>query len=1337
MSDRMDEMSTAVLRVAARNAFMAGEQLLVGGTIEALSSALRRYQEALGLWRIVVERQETGKEFEHCETFETFNLVLTQAAADKTSASETLFKIGYVYKQLGEPQTALQYFEQAINIYQELGDWNGIATLLYGIGDAYNDTGEREKALDCFRKSLIVSEKVGLRRFEALSLNRIGLIYSEQGQAQQALDHLEQACSVARQIKDGGIEAAALYNIGQTYEQSGQMPDALNYLKQSLDTYHALGDYANEASGLNSIAEAYLQMAEGEKARPYLNKALHLYQLLDDPDGQALALCNRALTHISLDEYAEADSDLKAALPLSEASGNPTVKARMFSALGEFHEAKGEIEKALGYYLQALSLIRELREANSKALCLSKIGSVYTSLRENQEAHDYLEQALNLSREINNRSVEAQTLAHLGRLYESLDEWQQAREYFMQALPLSGLVNDRMCEAGILAGLGRVLMNAGEKPEALTYLKQALALRRAAKDRSSVAALLHDIGTIYSELGENQRSFEHLQQALSIEREIGNRGGESNVLNSLGSLYWGQGQWEKALNLLTQALELAQERGNQLFEANTLNSLGMLYASVDETSHAFTYFGRALTMRRDLLDRDGVTVTLCNIGLVFHSLRDGQAALDYFEQALEVCRRAGNRNLEGIVFNYLGLAHLLLGDEQKARDHFEESITLNHVTGNQVREGAALHNLGISYLRAGEHEKALDYLNRSLQICRVVDYDDGEAKTLLRLAEIQKECGQLNKAQELITKAIGIVETMRVKILSPDLRASFFASNQSYYEFYIDLLMQLHELDPAAGHDSAALQVSERSRARSLLEILTEARVNVREGCDPSLLEREQHLKRQLADKDRDRIRMLSGKPTLAQLAEAEKEINDLLRQLQHVETEIRLHSSHDDELAQAEPLSLREIQGLLDPDTLLLEYSLGTERSFLWAVSSDGPLTSYELPPRAEIEEAARSFYQLLTARGIPAEPGETKEQWWKRIREAAKEADERLPQAAYRLSRAVLSPLAAQLGARRLLIVSDGALQYVPFAALTEPSAKTSDIDEDNQYLVFKHEIIYLPSASTLSVLRHEARRRIAPTKKCAVFADPVFRRDDDRVKKSKEDEKRETEPMQEDAPVLPTFRDVNEGAFVRSAAEAGLASDRGFNSLPYTKDEAEEILSIMGREETLVALGFEASRTKVLSADLSVYPILHFAGHGLVNSLHPELSGVVMSLFDEEGRPQDGFLRLYDIYNMRLAAELVVLSACQTALGREVKGEGLIGLTRGFMYAGAARVVASLWEVNDEATAELMKLFYQGIERGERYTAALREAQLKWLERYQEGREKRSPYYWAAFTIQGEWL
>jgi CHAT domain-containing protein len=208
------------------------------------------------------------------------------------------------------------------------------------------------------------------------------------------------------------------------------------------------------------------------------------------------------------------------------------------------------------------------------------------------------------------------------------------------------------------------------------------------------------------------------------------------------------------------------------------------------------------------------------------------------------------------------------------------------------------------------------------------------------------------------------------------------------------------------------------------------------------------------------------------------------------------------------------------------------------------------------------------------------------------------------------------------------------------------------------------------------------------------------------------------------------------VRSSADVGLKRRRGelyFARLPFSRQEAEAVAAVVPKSEMLQALDFRASRSTALSPDLSQYRIVHFATHGLLDSRHPELSGLVLSLVNKQGRPENGFLDLQDIYNMNLAADLVVLSTCETGLGKEVDGEGLMGLTRGFMYAGASRVMASLWKVSDAGTAQLMSRFYRAMEEeGMRPTAALRAAQI------QMWREKRwsDPYYWAAFQIQGEW-
>jgi CHAT domain-containing protein len=345
-------------------------------------------------------------------------------------------------------------------------------------------------------------------------------------------------------------------------------------------------------------------------------------------------------------------------------------------------------------------------------------------------------------------------------------------------------------------------------------------------------------------------------------------------------------------------------------------------------------------------------------------------------------------------------------------------------------------------------------------------------------------------------------------------------------------------------------------------------------------------------------------------------------------------------------------------------------------------------------------------------------------------------LPEAANKLSQMLLSPVAAQLGEKRLLIVADGALQYVPFAALPEPAStspanNTGSKSVTSQPLVVKHEIVSLPSASTLAVLRREVKGRAPAPNMVAVLADPVFSKDeahfDEAIGLRKSKDAGKSSKIASAAPSI-------SASVVRALQETGIA--RGGLSIPRlgaTRREADSILDLVPKGAGVKRLDFEASRATVESGELARYRIVHFATHGFLNGEHPELSGIVLSLVDERGEPQDGFIRLHEIYNLKLPAELIVLSACQTALGKEIKGEGLVGLTRGFMYAGAPRVVASLWKVDDAATKELMERFYRAMLTDKlRPAAALRRAQIGMAKQITMGK----PYNWAAFVLQGEW-
>jgi CHAT domain-containing protein len=643
---------------------------------------------------------------------------------------------------------------------------------------------------------------------------------------------------------------------------------------------------------------------------------------------------------------------------------------------------------------------------------------------------------------------------------------------------------------------------------------------------------------------------------------------------------------------------------------------------------------------------------------------------------------------------------------------------LYRISNNRIGEAGTLNDIGNICISSGKKEKALAYYNKALLLNRATGDRFAESTTLYNIARAERDRGRLTDACSHLEIAIGVIESLRANVASQAMRASYFASIQRYFELYIDLLMHRHKWRPSENFASLGLEQSERARARSLLEQLTEARADFLRWGDPALIGRLRDLQRQINAKAERKMQLLNGGANEDETLTVAKEITSLVIEREQVEAQIRAKSPRDLALTQPQPASLKEIQLLLDDNTLLLEYALGGERSYLWAVTRT-EMKSYELPGRAATEKAAQRVRELLISRQ-PA-PGQTEEQrqaqYW---REASA------------LSRVLLRPVAGQLGAKRLLIVADGALQHIPFGALPAPEAGRR-VDKENPQseirnpksptpLFVEHEIVNLPSASTLAVLRRGTEKRAPAPKAVAVLADPVFDADDRRVLEAKGLIKGAAQ-QQVAANHSPQI------AGVRALTRSG----KNLMRLYYTRREAEAIRQVAPAASSLFALGFDADRARATSDELRHYRIIHFATHGILDHENPELTTIVFSLVDRQGRPQDGFLRLHDIYNLNLPAELVVLSACDSALGKEIKGEGLVGLTRGFMYAGAARVMASLWNVDDEATAALMEQFYRRmLNDWISPAAALREAQVAiWRQP-----QWRAPYYWAAFVMQGEW-
>ncbi len=652
-----------------------------------------------------------------------------------------------------------------------------------------------------------------------------------------------------------------------------------------------------------------------------------------------------------------------------------------------------------------------------------------------------------------------------------------------------------------------------------------------------------------------------------------------------------------------------------------LNNLGYFFLDLGDVEAARDRLEEALTLRRAVGDRPGEIVTLRNLARVDKILGRHRDALVEVGLALTLARATDNRRSEALARMLEGETELARGQPEAARIAFDAALSLQRAIGNQRLIAEALLQLGEVGLRMGDSTAAR--WREAAELFRSLSEPAGEVLALYGGARAALRRGREDQARGQLETALARIEGQRPQIADATQRTTFLAARRGIYELHVLLLLRRHRADPEAGFAAAALEASERARARVLFEVVTGAMGRGGTAVAPP--------------------------PTATATA----------------------------------------IQAALEPRTVLLEILLGEARGVLWLVRRDG-IEAFDLPPRREIESLARRAHEDLSA--IDLRTGATAKQ------------------ALAALGRLLLAPVAERLeGAQRIVAVADGALHLVPFAALPDPGVPGAP-------LVLHHEIVQLPSASVLLAQRRAPQSGARRT--LAMFADPIFGPADPRLSAAGQ--------------IVAPAADGGQAELIsatRAAADLGLELAR----LPHTRREAEAIAALVPAEKRLTAFGFEANRGHILEGALAGYRIVHFATHSLVNPRRPELSGLVLSQLDASGRRRDGFLRLADIAVLDLDAELVVLSGCRTALGREVRGAGLLGLVRGFMIAGVPRVVASLWPVEDQATARLMTHFYRALlEGGQTPASALRTAQLA----LRGDRRWADPYFWGAFVLQGDW-
>ena len=854
--------------------------------------------------------------------------------------------------------------------------------------------------------------------------------------------------------------------------------------------------------------------------------------------------------------------------------------------------------------------------------------------------------------------------------------------------------------------LGILELRESDARGALPYLRQAQSLFT--RDDAMYASVVNALGGAFDLIGDPEAALASYREALEGFIAIHDRGREAVVRNNIGKLSADIADWQRALEQYRLALPLFREIGDRRRESLALYNIGVSYSSAGDLTRATEYLQQSLSIRRSIKDTAGEADTLTMLGFTATLGGEDAAALAYYEQALPLRQTVGDRRSEGLTLTYLGRTQHALGRANAAAQSLGRAAELLRQSGDRRYEAIALAYLAETSLVQEDTSRALEQGGDAVAIARSLSDRRGVGFALPIIARAQWRLGRVDDALASVQEALAALESVRSNASSPEMRAAYLGRHQNAYLLAIDLLMQRHLERPGEGFDALALQMSERTKARSLLDMLSEGGAAMRRGVAPALVERERQLAR-LLDAKADRLFALQAARSSAEADVLAREAQSLEAEYDEVQARIRATSPDYSALTQPQPLDIDTIRrDVLDSDTTLVEYALGPDAGYVWVLDRQS-LKAYRLASRAEIEAAAREAYELVTSRATNL-PRETPAARTQRI--AA--SDAALPAALRRVSDLVLAPITAFPTTSRLLVVADGALQYLPFEMLPAPRRAQM------QPLVADFEITALPSASTLAVHRAQLARRPAPTKGVAVFADPVFDASDVRVRPT----------------AVASAAPANPDAQTRLLTQTDNPAAPGFGSiarLRFTDDEAKAILAAAQGRQNLAAIGFDANKAAAVDGSLGAYRYLHFATHGFLDTARPSLSAIALSLVGRDGAAQEGFLRAHELYNLTLSADLVVLSACETGLGKEIRGEGLIGLTRAFMYAGAARVIVSLWSVSDRATAVLMgRLYREMLRNGSAPSASLRAAQLALRSdpRYQH------PYYWAAFTIQGDW-
>jgi CHAT domain-containing protein/tetratricopeptide (TPR) repeat protein len=935
-----------------------------------------------------------------------------------------------------------------------------------------------------------------------------------------------------------------------------------------------------------------------------------------------------------LRQEAERSAQQAVALSKVQTKKNLTAAAALFNQSAHVFSSAGLPDDAANSHLRA--------------------GEIYVTFGNYDKARRSFGNAQTLTQ---NPELQCRAVSAMTRLYASTGPIPLAQRYSERTVNACKSLGPEI-QAEALEAQGEALQSAGENAASEECFRRALDLFAGSQDDNgrARALLMLAYSTFFAD-GQHDQGLLQARQAMQLWSGIGDQYGIARTHSALGIFAITRGEFETAECNYQLAKDLFHRVGDRDDEASVLNGLGYVNREVGNWQESLEFYQNARATFASVQDLLGEHEAITSVGRALSAMGKYSQMLSAYQAGLRLAQEAKDPMLKAASLADIGEAYAVVGNYSQAELSYRQALrgyrAVNHIYG----EGDVLIRMGRLQSRQKMYSQAIASLEQANKLKEKTGQIEDIAKIQYELAWIFRRLNRLDEALAAIEKTIDIIESQRITLSKFDARAVYFATVHRYYALYIQILMLLNRRESEPSLVTKAFEASERSKVRSLLDLLNASSQSV--TCDERL---------------RKQLEVLDA-------ADAKKTV------------------------IPTDTMTLEPIQAEIDAqDTVLLEYSLGDEKSYVWSVRNDG-IAVHELPSADTIRKLVDGLRKTI----VPPQhqDGESGVAFEARRHQR----EEAYGAYARELSRLLLGPVA--LGpAKHILVVPDGVLQYIPFVALPLPQP-------GGGLLIQRYEVDVLPSAAVLGTLRRATSNRAPPSATAIIFADPVFESSDPRMLGTSAINAH-GKPAKS-ASLIREIRDIRGSSYIPR--------------LPASRDEATAIARILQSEDpqaVRLEMDFAASRDTVLKDGLSHYRMIHFATHGVINTRRPEMSALILSLLDSRGRKLDGYLRLGDIYKLKLSADLVVLSSCDSALGKDLESEGTIGLPRGFLYAGAKRVIASLWKVDDTATAKLMSNMYARIQQGESPSAALRKAQLEMLDDPLWSKH----YYWAAFALQGEY-